>query len=79
MMMCRERWGGPLSVPFGAWEVCPNDAGPRRCQARHAATAKGGGEDFCCGQTVPGAEVAGSSWDGGERAPTSRCVEEGHD
>jgi len=31
-MMCRERWGGPLSVPFGAWEVCPNDGGPRRCQ-----------------------------------------------
>jgi len=46
MVVCRERWGGPLSVPFGGWEVHLHDDGPRRCQARHAATAKGDGADF---------------------------------
>ena len=46
MVVCRERWGGPLSVPFGRWEVRQYDGGPRRCQARHAAIAKGGGADF---------------------------------
>jgi len=46
MVVCRERWGGPLSVPFGGWEVPLNDDSPRRCQGRHAATAKGGGADF---------------------------------
>jgi len=46
MVVCPERWCGPLSVPFGGWEVRLYDGGPRRCQARHAATAKGGGADF---------------------------------
>jgi len=45
MVVCPERWGGPLSVPFGGWEVRLYDGGPRLCQARHAATAKGGGAD----------------------------------
>jgi len=46
MVVCRERWGGPLSIPFGGWEVHLYDAAPRFCKARHATTAKVGGADF---------------------------------